>query len=315
MPDRFLTIMEKEIVSVGTLDDRQKSVIDMHSFLNVMNVLIGELDVLSLTMGDDNQVLLAPSMRLADQIKEDFYDRSKLERNLETIQQAQVSIAQNIQEALATSGFTTSDAGVQASVENIQSVLEILYLRTQEMLERIQAPHGWRHINTNELLQSYIKVLAAIEKNSRGCYHFTFNPADQKPNDYLIDLSILSDQGDMIDIPSAVQDVFRDLLANARKYTAPGGVINAVLVDTGSEIKLVVQDNGRGIPENEIDQVVQFGHRATNVRDVRTLGGGFGLTKAFVVTKEFGGRMWIKSQVGVGTRITIVIPKAAMGME
>ena len=43
----------------------------------------------------------------------------------------------------------------------------------------------------------------------------------------------------------------------------------------------------------------------------RTMGGGFGLTKAFLVTKQFGGRFWIASEVGVGTRIRIQIPRPA----
>ena len=38
------------------------------------------------------------------------------------------------------------------------------------------------------------------------------------------------------------------------------------------------------------------------------MGGGFGLTKAFLVTKQLGGRFWIASDVGVGTRIRIRVP-------
>ena len=34
-----------------------------------------------------------------------------------------------------------------------------------------------------------------------------------------------------------------------------------------------------------------------------------GLTKALFVTKQFGGRFWIKSEVGAGTRIRLVIPR------
>lgn len=42
--------------------------------------------------------------------------------------------------------------------------------------------------------------------------------------------------------------------------------------------------------------------------DVRTPGGGFGLTKAFVKTREFGGRFWIASAPGVGTRVRLSLP-------
>ncbi len=43
--------------------------------------------------------------------------------------------------------------------------------------------------------------------------------------------------------------------------------------------------------------------------DVRTVGGGFGLTKAFLLTKQYGGTFRIASALGVGTRIRIVIPR------
>ena len=55
--------------------------------------------------------------------------------------------------------------------------------------------------------------------------------------------------------------------------------------------------------------MVQFGQRASNVGEVRTMGGGFGLTKAFLVTKQFGGRFWLASQLEVGTRVRIQIPR------
>jgi signal transduction histidine kinase len=79
--------------------------------------------------------------------------------------------------------------------------------------------------------------------------------------------------------------------------------------ESETELRFMVEDTGRGIPPDEITNVVQFGQRASNVGDVRTMGGGFGLTKAVFVTKQFGGRFWISSEVGAGTRIRIVLPR------
>ena len=47
------------------------------------------------------------------------------------------------------------------------------------------------------------------------------------------------------------------------------------------------------------------------MEDKATMGGGFGLTKAYLVTRQFGGRMWIASRPGAGTRITLSIPRPA----
>jgi signal transduction histidine kinase len=110
-------------------------------------------------------------------------------------------------------------------------------------------------------------------------------------------------------MPPVLQDVMRDLIANARKYTEPGGEITAGLVDNGKELRFVVADTGRGIPSDEVRQVVEFGKRGSNVDDKETMGGGFGLTKAYLVTRQFGGRIWITSRPGAGTRIAISIPR------
>jgi signal transduction histidine kinase len=109
-------------------------------------------------------------------------------------------------------------------------------------------------------------------------------------------------------MPPVLHDVLRDLIANARKYTPPGGRISAGLHSSEEGLRLVVEDNGLGIPRDELQKVVGFGYRASNVSDKRTLGGGFGLTKALWVAKNFGGRMWVRSRLGVGTRVTLFIP-------
>ena len=74
-------------------------------------------------------------------------------------------------------------------------------------------------------------------------------------------------------------------------------------------LRVVVRDSGMGIPADELDKVVQFGYRASNVKDkVRTMGGGFGLTKAYKVVKGLGGRMWIESELNKGTSVKFELP-------
>jgi len=198
---------------------------------------------------------------------------------------------------------------VRDSVSNLQSVFAILDTRARELLERVHAPGVWTDHGVEQLTANLTNMLAAIEKNSKGRYHIVNNIAKQERRDYMVNFTIESVDDTTIHMPPALQDVMRDLIANARKYTEPGGGITAGLVDNGRELRLVVEDTGRGIPLNEIKQVVEFGGRGSNVDDKATMGGGFGLTKAYLVTRRFGGRMWIDSRPGAGTRITISIPR------
>jgi signal transduction histidine kinase len=76
-------------------------------------------------------------------------------------------------------------------------------------------------------------------------------------------------------------------------------------------MRLVVEDSGLGIPADEISKVVEFGYRASNSKSPSTRGGGFGLSKAYYLTKIFGGKMFIDSPVpgrNNGTKISIRLP-------
>nr|WP_240544875.1 ATP-binding protein [Ectothiorhodospira shaposhnikovii] len=114
-------------------------------------------------------------------------------------------------------------------------------------------------------------------------------------------------------MPAVFNDVIRDLVANARKYTPPGGRILSGLDDDGQRIRFVVEDTGVGIPPGQVEDVVKLGFRADNVQNRRTYGGGFGLTKAYWVTQRLQGRMWIDSRLDQGTRIEIQFPRAPSG--
>lgn len=162
------------------------------------------------------------------------------------------------------------------------------------------------------LKNNFAGFLEAIEKNSHGSWRIVQTVEEQGMSDYLIQIEIDSDHGEVLTMPVIFQDVMRDLLANAHKYTPHGGRIRMRLHATAKELHLTVQDNGIGIPRDSIQQVVLFGMRASNAVGWVTRGGGFGLTKAYYVTRRYRGRMWIDSATreegGHGTTIEIRIP-------
>jgi signal transduction histidine kinase len=148
-----------------------------------------------------------------------------------------------------------------------------------------------------------------MQKNSRGRYKIIYNIAEQEKRDYLVNFAIDSELNGTIFMPLILKDVIRDLVANARKYTPPGEGITVGISQKKEVLRFVIEDSGIGIPEDEIEKVIDYGYRASNVRDkVRTMGGGFGLTKAYHVVQQYNGEMWIESELGEGTKIRVEIP-------
>jgi signal transduction histidine kinase len=300
--------MELEITAIPSLQPGEISLVEMHSLLNILNVLHGELVVIGLHL-EDNPDLLREGLAICDRVKASFTDPVLALQFAAHLLQDEKVILGEIAAAAARHPAKAADADMQESTGNIHSVLRILEVRGQETLARAKAPAQWIDYTLDGLRADFLEVFAAIEKNSKGRYRIIYNLARQQPSDYFVGFAIESTNGRTVAMPLFFKDVMRDLIANARKYTAPGGTINTGIYETEKELRFVVQDTGRGIPPDEIQTVVHYGQRGSNVQQVRTMGGGYGLTKAFIVTKRFGGRFWIKSELGVGTRITLVIPR------
>jgi signal transduction histidine kinase len=177
------------------------------------------------------------------------------------------------------------------------------------MNKRLQNDGGWKVFNVEEIEDSFIQFFKAVEKNAKGKYRIIYEDTKQLPNDYLVHYNIISLNNETIFCHDKVIDIVRDLMANARKYTPFGGQIDASLTETETEIAFEVKDNGYGIPSDEIEKVVEFGYRASNMQAKKTMGGGFGLTKAYYFVKYNDGRFWIDSELNKGTTIKFVIPK------
>jgi signal transduction histidine kinase len=307
-----MTGSDQEILEIPPLSAGETSLLNMHSVLNVLNVLYGELTLLGFALTDDGN-LLDPALTACERFRAALPDPAKSLAEAAALGAFVGSIRRNLTEELARHPAARENAAVAESMANIEAVFAILAVRARELLARARAPMAWVEIGIAELQADFRTVFAAIEKHSRGRYRIIYNLAQQEPSDYYIDFVIESPNGRTISLPPVFIDVMRDLLANARKYTPPGGTINAGLYETADQLRFTVQDTGSGIPPAELATVVHYGKRGSNVSAVRTMGGGFGLTKAFLVTKQFGGRFWINSELGIGTRIRIEIPRPVAG--
>lgn len=296
---------EIEITRPLQLDRSQVVALDTHSFLNILNVLNLELSELADQCGLEEELRSSIDRiyRLADDMSNPSlaYDRiAGLDQDIAAIEHR---LDATISEDLA------KDPATQETLENIASVFGILRKRVEDLQTRLDDSISWRALEITQVLDDFRKVFGAIEKNSKGRFRIIDNIAAQEAHDYYVDFKIASTQDPLIRMPPVVIDVIRDLLANARKYTPPGGRINAGVWSDEDRLCIIVEDSGCGIPEDEIESVIDYGHRASNVQNRRTMGGGFGLTKAYFICKAFGGRFWIRSKLDCGTRIRMMIPR------
>ena len=107
-----------------------------------------------------------------------------------------------------------------------------------------------------------------------------------------------------------IERVVANLISNAVKYSPRGGEI---VVSTAHEeragqewARLVVRDNGLGIPDEELSRVFEPYYRGTNVRSIS--GTGVGLAASRHIVEQHGGEITVDSAPGKSTTVTVRLP-------
>lgn len=304
---------ELEITSIPPLSAAEESIANCHSLLNLYNVLREELGQMGRDLAGD-AALLGTSLgactarigRLGD-AEAALHDAAHI-GELETI------VHQELELLARPHARRAAEPAAAATRAQLDSLLWILSVRARELVARHLAPDRARHLTAADLELDLQEFFRTMEQHSRGRYRFVYNLAVQEPQDYYLDLRFEGARSSALAMPGQFRDILRDLIANARKYTAPGGQLRVALHAGPGGLRCIVEDTGRGIPRAELPQVVHFGVRGSNVADVRSYGAGCGLTKAFLVTRQFGGRFWIASEPGRGTRIRLWLPPQDAGL-
>jgi heavy metal sensor kinase len=102
-----------------------------------------------------------------------------------------------------------------------------------------------------------------------------------------------------------------NLVDNAIAHTPPGGEITVGCKPTSEHVELWVEDSGSGIPPEHRSRVFDRFYRVDSGR-VRERGGtGLGLAICAAIAEAHGGSIALTSELGLGTRVVIVIPRNA----
>jgi signal transduction histidine kinase len=108
----------------------------------------------------------------------------------------------------------------------------------------------------------------------------------------------------------AIQTVIRNLVSNAIKFTAPGGMINLRAEEEDGFIRIIVRDNGVGIPEDRLAGLFTLETVTSTAGTAREKGTGLGLSLCKDLVELHGGRIGATSSLGVGSEFWFTLPKA-----
>lgn len=108
--------------------------------------------------------------------------------------------------------------------------------------------------------------------------------------------------------PAAITRVLVNLLQNAIRHTDDGRTIEVSACTQGQSASFSVQDEGDGIPSDQVGLVFNRFHRIDKARDRESGGSGLGLAIAKAIVEAHGGEISLESVVGQGTTVRFTIP-------
>jgi signal transduction histidine kinase len=194
-----------------------------------------------------------------------------------------------------------------ASPETVRDILGRVKRRTAEL---------------SELISDLLRLARAREEASRdeqlglvqaadvlqSVVQLMKTEADSK--DLFLSVDIDPDLPPVRANPDRLKLVWTNLLSNAIKYTEPGGIVAVTLKQTAEHLIGTVRDTGIGIPPEDQKRIFEEFYRAENARAVCAVGTGVGLSIVQRIIENWGGKIKVESEVGLGSKFTFVLPRA-----
>jgi signal transduction histidine kinase len=227
------------------------------------------------------------------------------------------------QDAERTRFMTLVTHELRAPINTIHTCMELALTsyaspeKIREILERVKG----RTAELSELIGDLLRLARAREEASLEETVELVQPADVLQNvvqlmkaeadskDLFLSVDIQDGVGHVRASPDRLKLVWTNLLSNAIKYTEPGGIVSVTLKETDDELVGTVRDTGIGVAPEDQQRIFEEFYRAENARTVSPMGTGVGLAIAQRIVENWGGRIYVESELGLGTKFTFALPR------
>lgn len=108
--------------------------------------------------------------------------------------------------------------------------------------------------------------------------------------------------------PHRIEQVLRNLVDNAIKYSPNGGLVVVRGTVSEDEIEISVADQGVGIAPEHLNRLFEKFFRVESGLGRHVVGSGLGLPIARTIVESHGGHIWAESRVGEGTTLYFTLP-------
>ncbi|MCS6838921.1 MAG: ATP-binding protein [Bdellovibrionaceae bacterium] len=172
----------------------------------------------------------------------------------------------------------------------IQNVLKLLQVESKKFSLNIDS------VDVNQVLEDVVEELQPLIAEKNIVIKKGFEP-------------LFPIEGDQ----QLLKEVFLNLVQNAIQYSKPGGEIVLTSEDRKDQIVLSIEDQGVGIPSEELNSIFNKFYRG-KAASLAQQGSGLGLYLVRYFVELHHGQIYIDSEVGRGTKVQVVLPVQQTGV-
>lgn len=209
-----------------------------------------------------------------------------------------VSIIKGYAETLARTDATWDAATIADALQIIIEESDRLASQIQDLLDASRLQAGGLRLEMSDWGIQQLAAQVAERFAPQAGERFTF------------ELRIPADLPAVHADHERVREVLENLVSNAVKYSPEGGTIRISARIDGDRAVVSVADQGIGIAPDEQRKLFRRFYRVDNRLKRTTQGAGLGLFLARAIVEAHGGRIWVESQPGRGSRFSFTLPLA-----
>ncbi|MDN3511220.1 MAG: ATP-binding protein [Candidatus Jettenia sp.] len=209
----------------------------------------------------------------------------------------------------------------------LRTPIAIMKAGIEVALSKERDVRGYQQVFANTLedlrrISKIIENLFILARADAGRYEIHMGRMNLYPviTDIVEQLKLIAEQKNIFVSMENMEDIFIEgdellirmlllnLVDNAFKYTSHNGTIKLSLGKDNSWVKIIIEDNGIGISEEDIPHIFDRFYRASKVRTANYNGGGLGLSICQWIVKSHHGTIAITSKVHKGSTFTVILP-------
>jgi signal transduction histidine kinase len=217
----------------------------------------------------------------------------------------------SVERSVSSTAVTTAarESKLDRAVRQIRENLDIMALEGDRLTSLINEVLDLEKIEAGkmEFRSEPVSIAAVIDQATAATAALFETTGLELRREVAADLPVV------IGDPHRLVQVVINLLSNAVKFTASGSVTvsAAAAVVRGGDIVVSVADTGTGIPPEDRERVFEAFAQAGDTLSDAPRGTGLGLAICREIVDHHGGRLWLDSEVGVGSTFSFSVPVAA----